>query len=213
MRRIFLLALVLSPLAGCNGLAFCGYLFAPEERERTVEAEFGRFPARRVAVVVFTHPGVDFAHPRARIDLSNAIAYDLQQNIPDIKMVPADRVLKYQRENPAWDALPRRELARLLGADYVIHLGLEEYSMADQNSGLFRAIITADVNVYSAAVPDAALTPETPEWTGRFRVIYPDDTGRAKVGTDDRAARGEAHAVFAKLLGRKFYQHKVKGGE
>jgi len=156
---------------------------------------------------------VDFAYPRARLDLSTAIAYDLQQNVADIRMVPVSNVMKYQRENPTWDAMPRRELARVFGADYVIHLGLEEYSMADPNSGLFRAIITADVNVYGVANPDAASTVEVPEWTGRFRVIYPDDTGRAKVGTDDRASRGEAHAVFAKLLGRKFYQHKVKGGE
>ena len=201
---------VLLLLGGCNVFSFLGYAFAPEEKEKIVEAEFNRFPARRVAVVVFSQAGVDYVYPRARLDLSGAIAYDLQQNIPDIQLLPASVVLKYQRENPAWDALPRRELARNLGVDYIIHLGLEEYTMADPNSGLFRALITADVNVYGVVPPDAISTVETPDWTGRIRVVYPDDTGRAKVGTDDRVARGEAHALFAKLLGRKFYQHKIK---
>ena len=202
--------MLLLPLSGCNYLAFLGYAFSPELQEKTVEAEFDQLPGRRVAVVMFTQPSVDFAYPRAKVDLSEAVAYDLRQNVKDLTVVPVSAVTKYQRENLGWDSLPRRELAKKLGADYVMHIGLEEYSMADSNSGMFRARITADINLYAAAPAGGAATDDSPVWTGRLRVVSPEDTARA---IDDRKARGESHAMFAKLLGRKFHQHKLSAEE
>jgi len=212
MRRILLLSTLLLPLAGCNCFAYCAYLFVPEARAKTVEPECDLLSGRRVAIVVFAQPGVTYAYPRAAVDLSNALAYDLQQNINDLKVVPAATVLKFQRENLAWDTLPRRELARKLGADYVMHLGLEEYSLADSNSGMFRARVTADANLYAATSPSVA-GDDSPVWTGRMRVIYPGENAQTIVAADDRAARGKAHSQFAKLLGRKFYKHTLGGDE
>jgi len=213
MGRIFLLAALAMPVGGCSLFSFCGYLFAPEMKETTVDAEFDQLPGRRVAVVVFAQPGIDYAHPQARVSLSEAVAHDLKQNVKNITMIPAATVRKFQRENLDWYALPRRELARRLGVDYVLHLGLEEYSMADPNSGMFRARITTDVNLYTAAPAPDAVGGDTPVWTGRIRVVYPDDNDRAIVASDDRAARADAHALYAKLLARKFYQHKIKADE
>jgi len=188
-------------------------MFSPSQKDRTVEAEFDRLPGRSVAIVIFAQPGVDFAHPRARIDLANAIAYDLQQNVEGIRVLPPTTVLRYQRENLDWDATPRRELAKTLGVDYVLHLGLEEYSLSDPISGLFQARITADVNLYTAGPSVGPADDDGRAWTGRLRVIYPDDNSARAIVRDDGTAQGDARALFAKLLVRKFHQHKIPADE
>jgi len=220
---VFLAIPLLIPLGGCGIFSFCGHLFAPGSKEKTVEAEFDGLKGQRVAVVIFAQPGVDFAHPRARLDLTDAIAYELQQHVTDIKVLPTATVLKFQKDHLNWDTLPRRQLAKTLGVDYVLHLGMEEYTLSDPGSGLFRARITADANVYAASPPDmpdigiptvggpVSTTTDHSAWTGRLRVIYPDDNDHQILtgSNNERSAKGDAHLLFAKLLARKFHQHKI----
>jgi len=200
------LTILLLTMSGCQALGFVASVFAPPQKMKTVQPEYDKLPGHSIAVVTLADAGVDYLYPRGRLDLSNTVAQELRGRVQNVKVLPAQTVLAYQRGNQNWESMPKDQLAKALGVDYVLYLALEEYAMSDPgNSQLFRAHITADANLYKADAKDAA-----PVWTGRIRLVHPEtETGEVIPGSDDRPQRAEAHTIFSLLLVRKFYKHEV----
>jgi len=202
-----ILALALALVCGCNATGYMLYLFAPGGKTVDVPAEYEGLSGTKVAVVVYTDIGVQYEYPYARLGLSTAIASELKTHVKDIQTVPPSRVVTYQDQNVNWDTLDRTELGEELGADYVLYVILDEYTLRERGSvNLFRGRVRAQAALYEVTKPEA----DARVWSGdEFSVIYPEHAPTGHLGQDDSRIRYETEKRFAVQLARKFYKHEV----
>lgn len=212
MKTFIVLLLLAGTLSGCDAAGYLLYVFAPNKRTQTVEAEFGGLAGRSVAIVIYADAAVQYEYPWVRHELAATIASQLKQHVKGVEVVDPLRVIAYQDENIDWNALGKTELGRTLGADHVLSVVLIEYSTRDRGSlNIYRGRITAQVRVYQTSLPER----DSCVWPGEdIRVLYPPDVPMGEVGEDDDKIRHRTNIVFARTLVRKFYKHEVpKGAE
>jgi hypothetical protein len=193
---------------GCNYLGYFGYLVAPEEPAKTIQAEFKDLPGKTLAVVVFAEPKLLYDYPFVRDEISGAVGDQLTRNVEHLKAVSPRQIVRYQQENPEWDSEGRTALGKALQCDYVLHISVVEFSTLEQGSEyLHRGRITAQATLYKTSLPEASAC----AWRGNeVRLAYPENEPVGQVVEDDRALRIETIRRFADLLAKKFYKHEIK---
>ena len=210
--RKYLLVIFLSsaPLvAGCETAHWIMYVFAPPVPMKTVEAKFGDLPDKTVAVVIFAGPEIQLDYNMAQLELTDEISAELRRNVRNIKVVDARKVIRYQAENPRWDATPPEKLCKVFGADYVMLISLMEFSTREQGSiHLARGRITAEVNLYKTAI--SSTSDENPVWrAGPFYIVHPKDSSLGVPIERDAVIRIPTERLFAEELVKNFYKYKV----
>ena len=194
-------------LAGCDALGYMFYLGAPLEKKVKVPAEFNALGGRSVAIVVYVDQAVQYEYPYARLTLSTALGAELKTHVENVTVVDPRRVITYQVENIYWDTLDKTRLGRDLGADFVLHVVLDEYTMREPGS----------INLYRGRIRGAAALYETAQeehnarvWEGDdFAVIHPPHAPVGELGHDDEDIRYATEKQFAGAIARKFYKHEV----
>lgn len=201
------LALAAGVLGGCEQTAYVLYVLWPGAHERKVPAEFSGLRDKNVAVIVYCDKPVDYEYPHVRLSISSAVAGQLGKNVKKIKVVDPRRVVKYQDENIYWDEMDKTALGKAFGADCVLFISLVEYNTREPGSlNLYRGRITAQVGVYDVSLPER----KARAWRGRdIRVVHPKHDPTGSLGESDRAIRDKTERIFADLLAKKFYDHKV----
>ncbi len=199
-----LLLLLAGSLGGCH---YIMYVLAPPMPPKKVPAEFKGLTGKRVAIVVYTDQNVQYEYPYARVDLSSVLAVELKKHVKKVTVVPPRRVVQYQDENIHWDSLDKTQLGRELGADSVLFVALDEYTMREPGSvNLYRGRITGQASVYETNRPEE----EARVWCGdNFRALYPEYAPTGRLGQDDRKIRYETEKHFAAMVVKKFYKHEV----
>ncbi len=210
--RKYLLIIFLSSapfVAGCDAGNWLMYVFAPPIPMKTIEAEFGDLPGKTVAVVIFAGPEIQLDYNMAQLELTDEVSAELRRNVSNVKVVDARRVIRYQAENPRWDATPPEKLCKVFGSDYVMLISLMEFSTREPGSiHLARGRITAEVNLYKAERSSAS--DENPVWrTGPLYIIHPEESPLGIPIENDWAVRIPTEKLFATKLVKKFYKHKV----
>lgn len=205
-KSIILLLLLAVSFSGCKPTGYLLYLIAPGSRMTTVDAEFEGLAGNSVAVVVFADPAILCDYPMVRLDLSTVLAAELKKHLKGVTVIDPRRVLKFQDANLYWDAIPKSQLAEQLGAKYMLFISLVEYSSREPGStNLFRGRIVAETSVYQSSSPRSA-----PVWRGKeIRVAYPEAAPVGLMSDDDRNIRYRTEKLFADVLVKKFYKHKV----
>ncbi len=195
--------------AGCKWLSWPAYVFAPSPPQRTVKPQFDALVGRSVAVVVFAGPQTQLDYQLAQLEVSDAVSIELRRRVKDVTTVSPRAVLRYQAENPSWEALPPHKLCRALNCDYVLLISLREFSTRELGSiYLARGRITAEAALYPAQAPGSGSGRAV--WrSGTIRVLYPPDSPLGLPASDDRAIRAETVRILAQRLVRNFYKHKV----
>lgn len=205
--KVMAILAFVSPLAGCSTLGYIGYLLAPEPGTVKVPAEFDALAGRSAVVVIYTDYDVQYDYPYARLGLSMAIASELKKHVENVKIISSRRVVAYQRQNLHWQSMDRPKLGELFGADYVLYVVLDEYTMREPGSiNLFRGRIRAHASLYDTAnqAGDARV------WHGEdFSVVYPRHAPTGQPGQDDARIRYETEKRLAEMLAKKFYKHEV----
>ena len=195
-------------LGGCQQTGYFLYLFAPVMPAKSVAAEYEGLAGHSVAVVVFADQQVQYEYPFARLTLSSAVAAELKAQFKDATVVDVRKVVRYQDENLYWETMDKTQLARALGADYVLLVCLTTYGTREPGSlNLYRGTIAAQPALFEASKPE----PSCQVWKGQINVTYPPSEGGTPA-TDDRGIRQTAEKLFARQLVQKFYKHKP-GGE
>jgi hypothetical protein len=193
-------------LCGCQPVGYLAYLVAPNSKQK-VSAEFDGIGGHTAAVVIYTDLAVQYDYPYARLSLSMAICSEIRKNVPDVRMVPTERVIAYQDSNINWQDMDRTDLGRALGADYLIYVPLDEYSTRELGSvNLFRGRIRGQAVVYdcTAAKGEARL------WEAdELSATFPENAPVGVIGQDDSRIRYETEKLFADTLAKKFYKHEV----
>lgn len=195
-------------VGGCNALGYLGYLVAPDNSERTVEPEFKDLPGTKVAVVVFADQNVLYEYQSVPFEIASGIGYELSKNVQKVQIVDSQRVLKYQAENLEWDSQDRTAIGKALGADYVLHVSLVEFTTSEPGSiNLYRGRVTAEVKLYKVSMPEREACVKSWE---NIRVSFPEQEVVGQMNEDDRGIRLATEKVFADVIAKKFYKHKVK---
>jgi len=215
MRRTVAIGMLALPVllagaaGGCNMLAYPLACLA-QPREKTVAAEYPGLKNSSVAVVIYADLDTQTRHTGVREGISAVVADELRRGVEGVQVLPVAPVLRYQAANPYWDAEPKTEIARQLGAEHLLLITLIEFRTREPGSlTLYRGRLTADAALYKAGRPEAAAQ----VWQKRgLRVRYPE---HSQVGTLEEAEdeiRYRTAVRFAQELVLCFRKHKVSAG-
>ena len=210
MRTCLVPVLMIVALAGggCNIAAWLGYVLAPPAPTRTQQPEFEHLPDRHVAVVVYAGPETQTDFPLAQLEISDAVNYQLRENIDGITLVPPRRVMRYQDENPGWEEMGPEKLCKVFNCDYVLLVSLVEFATRESGSAhLVRGRLTAEAKLYGRPNgPRAGLQWRSEE---HFRIVHPPGKELAAPTGNPNKIRFETERLFADALVKKFYKHKA----
>ena len=208
---VLCLLLALTPLnGGCGCVNWFAHVLAPSVPTKTVKAAYGGLKNKTVAIAVYAGPETLLDYQTVQLEISDAVAARLRQNVRGINVVSPVRVIRYQDENPRWDATPPEELCPHFNADYLLLISLMEFSTRAPGAvHLARGRIAAEAKLYRAERPGAP-GPEAPVWQSELiQVVYPRESALGVPARDDRDIRLQTARIFAEMVARNFYNHKV----
>ena len=202
-----ILILLAGTLGGCKELGFLAYLFSPENPTKSVDAEYKDLANGTVAVVIYVSQATQVDYPLARLGVASVIGSELRKNLTKVQTIDPRKVMKFQDETPNWEILPKTDLARQLGADYVLYVILGEYSTVEPAStNLYRGRAGAQVSLYKANLGEK----ESRVWGKQdFNVLYPPHTNVGVMAADDEEIAYQTQRILADQVVKKFYKHKV----
>ncbi len=175
-------------------------------RSKKVKAQFAGMAGKTVAVVVYTDRRTQYEFPDLNLTLSMAIASRLDKNVKNIKIVPPARVVRYQDENIYWEEMDKVDLAKALGADYVLYVPMEEFgTRLPDSSYLYQGRATCQLGVYDVTkLPRESRVYQS----DKIRILYPEHEPAGMLNENDRQVRVTTEAMFADKLTKLFYDHK-----
>lgn len=198
--------------AGCNTNigGYLLYAFAGDAPKKTVKAECNKLQGKRVAIVIFADQAVQFEYPMARLELSAVLAEELRAKVKDIHVVDPRTVLAHQDADMHWDSAAKTTIGKRFGADYVLYIGLAEFTTREVGTlNLYRGRIAADVALYNTALDERKAC----EWRSPdIRVQFPTG-GPGKLKGHEPDIRYRTEKLFADKLAKKFYTHKAPAVE
>ena len=210
VRRFILPCVLLAAAAtsgGCSTRTLQGlaYLIGGDEQNK-VKAAFKGLSGKTVAVVVYTDLRTQYEYPDLNLTLSSAICGLLEKNVKKIKLISANRVVRYQDENIYWAEMDKTELGKALGADYLIYVPLEEFATrVPDSSYLYRGRATCEASVYDMSKPPREARVCKFE---KIRVLYPEHEPSGMLNENDRQIRAKTEGLLAERVAWKFYDHK-----
>ena len=200
-------------VGGCNWLAWPLYVISPPAPMKDVPAECtADLSNKTVAFVVYVDQKVKHEYPIVQEYIGRAMAAEFQNDqirkqIKGLNVVDVLRVLSFQQERIDWDEMPRTELAKALGADYLIFITLQEFTTREHGSvNLYRGMVTGTVTVHDAEAPERTSAVYN---SSDIRVIYPEKRPEGLLGEDNRIVLHKTVLQFAHMVAKKFYNHKV----
>jgi hypothetical protein len=203
---------LLLALSGCQVLGFGGAMIESYKRTttRTVAGEYKGLEGKRWAVVVSADRVIQADYPDIVPLITSEITGRLadraqQQKIGAAGYIPADRVLRFQYENPGWVSVPRGELAKRLGVDRLIVVELIDYRLTEPgNRYLWAGEATGTLGVVEADGP----APDEVAFEKPIRVTFPD---KQAIGPQDLPGPAVATTLVKRFVDRcawLFYTHE-----
>ena len=193
---------------GCNWLAYIGYLFSPADT-RTVAPAFSKLDDNTVAIIIVAPDKFVKSYDYFREQLGMVISQELKRHLDDVETVEAFAVVKYQKTNPNWAAVPQSELARILGADYLLVVTVRDYRLRPEGSAsLYHGYISADAELFEATGDKANVRVL---WSPEISVDYPKGEyplTQFKGGLEE--LRFKIDSLFAEALVKQFRYHEVE---
>ncbi len=185
----------LSTSSGCrSAIATAMYLFKGED----VEPEYKGLKGKKVAVVCRPPAGLNYANSTAGRDIVQQMSKLLQERVPKIKVIDAQKVNKWCDEN-TWEEYV--EVGKALKADVVVGVELEKFSIY-QAQTLYQGKANAIVRVYDCKdggkVVFEKILPQT---------VYPPNTFIQTSDVQETEFRREFIGVLADQIARHFYSH------
>jgi ABC-type uncharacterized transport system auxiliary subunit len=185
----------LASSGGCrSAIATAMYLFKGDE----VDPEYTGLKGKKVAVVCRPPAGLNYANSTAGRDIVQQMSKLLQERVPKIKVVEAQKVSKWCDEN-TWEEYV--EVGKALKADVVIGVELEKFSIY-QAQTLYQGKANAVVRVYDCKdggkVVFEKILPQT---------VYPPNTCIQTSDVQESEFRREFIGVLADQIARHFYSH------
>lgn len=194
---LLLLAFCLAQ-AGCANLLFTAAYYIKGTNE---PAEFKELKGKKVAVVCRPFAELQYNAGNTATEIGNTVGMLLAQNVRKIKVIDAQRVAQWTDEHD-WEDFT--EVGRALGADMVVGIDLESFSLY-QGQTLYQGRANVALTVFDMQSAGKPVFSKTMR-----QVVYPPNTG---VPTSERQ-EPEFRRMFinhlSDLIGRHFYDHDTR---
>jgi hypothetical protein len=118
-------------------------------------------------------------------------------------------VVRWQESNLEWPNMSLVDIAKTFGADTILYIELERYTMMeDRSANLYRGRVRARVQVTETKAE------RNPVYETVVEMVYPEEGPVGVLGTTERVVRTYTNDAFAKAVINKFrdYEVEVKGG-
>lgn len=197
---------------GCAIATLIGGMASSAKRQgsHTVYTEYEGLKGKSFAVVVASDRAIEAEHPGLSAKLmerANALIARAHAQMPDgATAAPRiDRLLRVLYNNPQWPALPRKDVADLLGVDRLIVVDLSVYRLHEPgNAHLWNGVAAGTVSVIEAdsSVPDEAV------FERAISVSYPDSSGFMVTDLPYEAVNTELSNRFGNRVAWLFFDHE-----
>ena len=192
---VLIAGVALASSGGCrSAMATALYLIKGNE----VDPDYTGLKGKKVAVVCRPPAGLNYANSNVNRDLVQQMSKLLQERVPKIKVIDAQKVAKWCDEN-TWEEYI--EVGKALKADVVVGVELEKFSIY-QAQTLYQGKANATVRVYDCKdggkVVFEKILPHT---------IYPPNTFIPTSDVQESEFRREFVGVLADQIARHFYSH------
>lgn len=173
-------------LGGCEVAALVGGMAQNHEYQKQIEvlAEYDDLDDRTVAIFVNVDRVVMYEHAQLLPVLAEALAVELQNKVPNAKVIDPGAVLAWQYRHPGWELYGADEIFEELKFDRMIIVDIYEYRLHPLgNRYEWDGVCAAEVRIYEAERLDPA------EAVDRFDIVarFPDMTGIGRESASERA--------------------------
>lgn len=202
-----LVVIAIAALCGLNGCQAVGFVADAVHRagDHEVKAKYTDLTDRSFAVIVAADRSIQADYPDAMTVLTSELTRRLSENTGASGMVPAERVLKFQYQNPRWVTMSPYEIAQTMKVDRLVFVDIQEYSLTDPgNPYLWNGRASATVSVVES---ESDLGAETP-FREYVSVKFPDNDSTSP---QDVPASTIQIALLKRFVDRAawlFYDHR-----
>lgn len=203
MRRSIL---ALALLAAGGGLASCGFLAGAFQQQtgKAVEATYRNLDNKSLAIVVDPDPATALEYAGARTEIGAFVTAQFQQNMPNVKLLRYQDVIRWQDETLQWQGLPVKDIGKHFGTERVLYIELLDYRTREAGAtNLLRGHIHAMARVFEVDTPGPNAA-----WEKEFDVAWPPTAPMDVLKANDTAVRKRVLEVFSEQLVGQFYDHK-----
>ena len=193
------LILLILPSTGCVGfVAFLMHAW----KGNTVPPDFSGLEGKYVAVVCVSE--TSFSGPSIELSLlGGAVEERLRRNIKDIVLIDQMEIAEWTDSND-WDGIDYREIGEGVGADMVIAIDLNSFTLRD-GATLFKGKTSMTVSVYDMESGGDRVYYDTPP-----QIVYPVTGGVHNTETSATEFRRKFVEVIAHQLAKRFYEYDLK---
>jgi hypothetical protein len=206
------LALASAALSGCAIASLVGGMAESARRtgSHQVYTEYDGLKGKSFAVVVAVDRAIESEAPglssrltgRINILISNAHAA-MEDGATAAPRV--DRLLKLLYNNPSWVAMPRSEVADMLGVERLIVVDVAAYRLHEPgNQYVWAGVAAGTVSVYESDGP----LPDDAAFEKAISVSFPDGSGYMVTDMPFEAVNTELSNRFANRVAWLFFDHQ-----
>lgn len=213
-RALAILGLTLAcvSLSGCAIGMLVGGMAESAHRSGShqVYAEYDGLKGKSFAVVVAVDRAMESEAPGLAARLTgriNILISNAHAAMPDgaTEAPRVDRLLKVLYNNPSWVAMPRSQVAEMLGVDRLIVVDVAAYRLHEPgNQYVWSGVAAGTVSVYEADGP----LPDDAAYEKSVSVTFPDGTGFMVTDLPFEAVNSELSNRFANRAAWLFFDHE-----
>jgi hypothetical protein len=206
------LTLTSAGVSGCAVAALVGGMAESARRtgSHDVYAEYEGLNGKSFAVVVAVDRSIESESPGLSARLTsriNTLVAEAHSKLPEgASAAPrVDRLLQIMYNNPSWVAMPRSEVADMLGVERLIVVDLAVYRLHEPgNAYVWNGAAAGTVSVYESDGP----LPDDAAYERAISVTFPDGNGVMVTDIPFDAVNTELSNRFADRVAWKFFDHK-----
>ena len=170
-----------------------------------VEAEYSGISEHSFTVVVSANRLIEGSNPGISARLTERINNRLIQNANPTYAIPSADLLTVLYNTPQWIAMPKGEVAEMLGVERLIVLEIIEYTLHEPgNQYIWDGSCSGMVSVYES---DSGF-PDDPVFEKAIRVQFPDSRGFMRADIPEAAVTTELSNRLVNRASWLFYLHE-----
>lgn len=170
-----------------------------------IEAEYTGIGGHSFTVVVTSDRLIEANNPGITARMTQRINDRLIQNAGPSFAIPSADLLSVLYNMPQWPALPRGEVAEILGVERLIVVEVVEYSLNEPgNKYIWNGSAACVVTVYES---DSGF-PDAPVYEKALRVTFPDTSGLMRTDIPETAVNTELSNRLINRISWLFYTHE-----
>ena len=167
----------------------------------SAQATYRGLANKRIALVVTTHPGIEFDHPLADAKIARAASRWIGQKVQRVTFVDQGKIESFQDSSilPIKNRLS--EMVQRFEVDRLVLIELMRFTVVEANSvNLLRGRIVARLSVYESDRPSQ----ERLVYQDELRLVIPPDAPISSSQTTPQAIKELMIERFAEGLAEKF---------